>query len=68
MSVFEIAKEHGSWRLAGFALAVLLFLAVGLLRWPLLQLARVLLAVQSGLNDRITASFAGAVPAPAETG
>ncbi|MGW4520124.1 hypothetical protein [Amycolatopsis sp. NPDC004378] len=68
MSVFEIAKEHGSWRLAGFALAVLLFLAVGLLRWPLLFTARLLLAVQSGLDARITASFAGAVPASPQTG
>lgn len=66
--MFEIAREHGSWRLAGFALAVLLFLAVGLLRWPLLLAARVLLVVQSGLDARITASFAGAVPAPPETG
>ncbi|KFU82927.1 hypothetical protein SAMN04489729_4241 [Amycolatopsis lurida] len=68
MSVFEIAKEHGSWRLAGFAVAVLLFLAVGLLRWPLLLTARLLLAVQSGLDARITHSFAGNVPAPQETG
>ncbi|MFE5506682.1 hypothetical protein ACWEOG_03725 [Amycolatopsis japonica] len=68
MSVFEIAKEHGSWRLAGFAVAVLLFLAVGLLRWPLLLTARLLLAVQSGLDARITHHFAGTVPAPQETG
>ncbi|OKJ93837.1 hypothetical protein [Amycolatopsis sp. CB00013] len=68
MSVFEIAKEHGSWRLAGFAVAVLLFLVVGLLRWPLLLTARLLLAVQSGLDARITHSFAGTVPAPQETG
>lgn len=68
MSVFEIAKEHGSWRLAAFALAVLLFCALSLLRWPLLLTARLLLAVQSGLDARITASFAGAVPAPPETG
>ncbi|RSM58958.1 hypothetical protein DMH03_23965 [Amycolatopsis sp. WAC 01376] len=68
MSVFEIAKEHGSWRLAGFAVAVLLFLVVGLLRWPLLLTARLLLAVQSGLDARITHSFAGNVPAPHETG
>ncbi len=68
MSVFEIAKEHGSWRLAGFALAVLLFCALSLLRWPLLQAARLLLAMQSGLDARITASFAGAVPASPETG
>ncbi|MEV6878635.1 hypothetical protein [Amycolatopsis sp. NPDC051128] len=68
MSVFEIAKEHGSWRLAGFALAVLLFCALSLLRWPLLLVARLLLAVQSGLDARITASFAGSVPASPETG
>ncbi|MEV5720632.1 hypothetical protein AB0L41_42775 [Amycolatopsis mediterranei] len=68
MSVFEIAREHGSWRLAGFALAVLLFLALSLLRWPLLQAARLLLALQAGLDARITASFAGAVPAPTESG
>jgi hypothetical protein len=68
VSVFEIAKKHGSWRLAGFALAVLLFCALSLLQWPLLIAARLLLAVQSGLDARITASFAGAVPAPPETG
>ncbi|MEU4517394.1 hypothetical protein AB0F52_01600 [Amycolatopsis sp. NPDC024027] len=68
MSVFEIAKEHGSWRLAGFALAVLLFCALSLLRWPLLQAARLLLALQSGLDARITASFAGAAPASPQTG
>ena len=68
MSVFEIARTHGSWRLAGFAFAVLLFLAVGLLRWPLLLAARLLLALQSGLDARITASFAGDLPAPQATG
>jgi hypothetical protein len=68
VSVFEIAKEHGSWRLAGFALAVLLFCLLALLRWPLLLAARLLLAVQAGLDARITASFAGTAPAPTETG
>ncbi|WP_344862370.1 hypothetical protein [Amycolatopsis ultiminotia] len=65
MTVSEIATRHGSWRLAGFALSVLLFLALGLIRWPLVVLARLLTWVQAGLDARITASFADPfVPKP----
>ncbi|GAA1986475.1 hypothetical protein [Amycolatopsis minnesotensis] len=61
MSVFEVAERHGPWRLAGFACAVLLFLALGLLRWPFLLVARILRGLQVGLDQRITASFPGPV-------
>jgi hypothetical protein len=68
MSVFDVLERHGPWRLAAFALSVLLFLALGLIRWPFVLLARILLGLQSGLDARITHSFAGDVPAPYPAG
>ncbi|EHY90014.1 hypothetical protein ACQPZU_01835 [Saccharomonospora azurea] len=54
MSVFDVLHQHGPWRLAGFALALTVFLLLHLLRWPLALAARLLLAAQTGLDHRLT--------------
>ncbi|MEV4602564.1 hypothetical protein AB0K15_34865 [Amycolatopsis sp. NPDC049253] len=59
MSVFDIAERHGPWRLAAFAVSVLLFLALGLLRSPFVAIAWILRGLQAGLDRRITTCFAG---------
>ncbi|EHR48925.1 hypothetical protein SacmaDRAFT_0625 [Saccharomonospora marina XMU15] len=54
VTVFDIVQQHGPWRVAGFVAALALFLLLHLLRWPLALGARLLLAAQSGLDQRIT--------------
>ncbi|GAB3380772.1 hypothetical protein [Amycolatopsis echigonensis] len=59
MSVFDVLEQHGPWRLAAFAVSVLLFLALGLLRTPFVAVAWLLRGLQTGLDKRITTCFAG---------
>lgn len=42
MSAFEVLEHYGAARLARFVAALILFLFLHLLRWPLLLLVRVL--------------------------
>lgn len=57
MSTFDIVSEHGPWRLAGFVVAVAVFLLLHVARWPFVLIARVLWAAQVGLDHRITAAI-----------
>ncbi len=57
MSVFDVLHQHGPWRLAGFALALTVFLLLHLLRFPFALAARLLLAAQVGLDARITVAI-----------
>ena len=54
MSVFDVMHHHGPWRLAGFAAALAVFLLLHLIRWPVALVARLLLAAQTGLDQRLT--------------
>lgn len=57
MSTFDVLEQHGIWRLTGFLLAVAVFLLLHLVRVPFRLIERVLLALQTGLDARITTAI-----------
>ncbi|CAM4024829.1 hypothetical protein KIPE111705_36925 [Kibdelosporangium persicum] len=54
MSATEVLEEFGTWALAKFVAALLVFLLLHLARWPLLAVARVLEAGMSGIDRLIS--------------
>lgn len=57
MSTFDIVAQHGAWRLAAFLGCVAVFLLLHLARWPFRLIERALLALQRGLDARITTAL-----------
>lgn len=57
MSTFDVLEQHGIWRLAGFLVAVAVFLLLHLLRLPFRLIEHTLLALQKGLDARITTAL-----------
>lgn len=57
MSTFDILDQHGPWRLAAFLGCVAVFLLLQAARWPFRLIEKALLAIQRGLDARITTTF-----------
>lgn len=57
MSTFDIVAQHGPWRLAAFLTAVAVFLLLHLARWPFQLIEKALLAIQRGVDARITTAL-----------
>lgn len=62
MSVADILDTYGPWRLAAFLLAVAIYLALHLTRFPFVLVAKILAAAQRGLDQRITTSITRPTP------
>ncbi|SMC99061.1 hypothetical protein [Kibdelosporangium aridum] len=54
MSACEVLEKYGTWALAKFTVALLVFLLLHLARLPLLAVARLLEAGMSGIDRLIT--------------
>ncbi|ALG05780.1 hypothetical protein [Kibdelosporangium phytohabitans] len=65
MSATEVVNRFGVWTLAKLVLALLVFLALHLARWPLLVLARLLEMGMSGVDRLVTAAVTSP-PRPGE--
>lgn len=66
MTVDDIARRYGVWRLAGFAACLLTWLLLAALRAPFALVVRLLGAAQHGIDTRMTARIADA-PAASST-
>jgi hypothetical protein len=64
MSAFEVLQRYGTWALLRFVLALLVFLALHLVRLPLLAAARVLEVCMRRVDGLVVA---GLPPRPADT-
>ncbi|GAA5128888.1 hypothetical protein [Haloechinothrix salitolerans] len=67
MSTFDVLEHHGAWRLAAFLGCVAVFLLLHLARWPFRLIERALLAVQRGLDARITTALTPPAARPFHT-
>ena len=65
MSAFEVVQRYGTWALLRFVLALLAFVALHLVRLPLLWVARVLEVCMRRIDGFVVA---GLPPRPAGTG
>lgn len=63
MSATDVLDQYGAWALAKTVTALLLVLALYLVRWPLLLAVRLVTAAMSGVDGVLAASVTSPVGA-----